>query len=309
MKAAATMIAPKLVTRLRKIQGEYDIIHIHHPDPMSCLALYLSGYKGPVILHWHSDILKQGVLLKFYQPLQSWLIRRASTIVGTTPLYLKASPFLQKAQQKTVVIPIGIPEPIRQKELAAEIRAKYKGKKIIFALGRMVKYKGFAYLIKAAHQLDDDCIILIGGKGPLHNKLQALIETEGVDKRVKLIGFIKGEELPAYYEACDLFCLSSIMKTEAFAIAQVEAMSFGKPVVATRIPGSGVSWVNADGISGLNVEPKDSGALADAIQRILTDEELYGQLSVGARRRYETTFTQEKMVERCLQLYKRIIDK
>ena len=59
MKKAATMIAPKMISWLRKHKDEYDIIHVHHPDPMACLALRLSGYKGRVILHWHSDILKQ----------------------------------------------------------------------------------------------------------------------------------------------------------------------------------------------------------------------------------------------------------
>ena len=63
-KVAATMISPSMVWTLRKICREYDILHIHHPDPMACLALFLSGYKGRVILHWHSDILKQKNLLK-----------------------------------------------------------------------------------------------------------------------------------------------------------------------------------------------------------------------------------------------------
>lgn len=90
-KVAATMIAPAMISWLRKHRKEYDVIHIHHPDPMACLALFLSGYKGRVILHWHSDILKQKTLMKFYKPLQSWLIRRADSIVGTTPVYVAES--------------------------------------------------------------------------------------------------------------------------------------------------------------------------------------------------------------------------
>jgi hypothetical protein len=73
---------------------EYDIIHVHHPDPMAALALFCSGYKGRVVLHWHSDILKQKVLLKFYMPLQRWLLKRAEVLVGTTPIYVKESPLL-----------------------------------------------------------------------------------------------------------------------------------------------------------------------------------------------------------------------
>lgn len=70
---AATKIAPDMVSVLRKICGRYDIIHVHHPDPMACLALFLSGYKGKVVLHWHSDIQKQKMLLHLYHPLQSWI--------------------------------------------------------------------------------------------------------------------------------------------------------------------------------------------------------------------------------------------
>ena len=83
-KVAATMISPAMIFSLRKRCGEYDIIHVHHPDPMACLALFLSGYRGKVVLHWHSDIEKQKTLLRLYRPLQEWLLGRADLIVGTT---------------------------------------------------------------------------------------------------------------------------------------------------------------------------------------------------------------------------------
>ena len=107
-KKAATMISPSMILKLRKVCRNYDIIHVHHPDPMACLALFCSGYKGRVILHWHSDIQKQKMLLKLYKPLQNWLIRRADRIVGTTPVYLEESPFLIGVQDKTVCLPIGV---------------------------------------------------------------------------------------------------------------------------------------------------------------------------------------------------------
>lgn len=64
IEAAKTTIAPSMVTRLRRIAKDYDIIHIHHPDPMAAMALRLSGYKGKVVLHWHSDILSQKALFE-----------------------------------------------------------------------------------------------------------------------------------------------------------------------------------------------------------------------------------------------------
>ncbi|KAF5302658.1 hypothetical protein FQR65_LT19084 [Abscondita terminalis] len=186
------MIAPGMISKLRKVATDYDIIHIHHPDPMACLALYMSGYKGKVVLHWHSDIVKQKTLLKLYSPLQNWLVRRADLIVGTSPVYVQSSPFLTNVQHKVDYIPIGVLSRIQ---------------------------KDYDNLIRAAQQLDSNYQIVIGGKGPLMEMLRDLIIQLNVQDKVELVGFISDEDLSAYYEACDnhLSC-SSTQKTEAFAI-------------------------------------------------------------------------------------------
>lgn len=303
LKLAATMIAPAMLATLRKIAKQYDIIHLHHPDPMACLSLFFSGYKGKVALHWHSDILKQKNLLKVYSPLQNWLIERAQVIVGTTPIYVMESPFLQKVQHKIDYIPIGV-EPVRAnlKEVNA-IKKRYAGKRIVFSLGRLVEYKGYEYLIKAAKNLGSEVQVIIGGTGPLQAELTALIDRLQVQDRVELIGFVSEHALPNYFEACDIFCLSSILKTEAFAIVQIEAMSCGKPVISTHISGSGVSWVNGHMQSGIVVQMEDANELADAIVKILSDRYLYQSLAKGSRKRYLSYFTREKMVNKCIQVY------
>ena len=138
-KKAGTMIAPEMISRLGKICSGYDIIHVHHPDPMAALALRLSGYKGRVVLHWHSDILSQKTLKFFYRPLQNWLIRRADRIVCTTPSYLAASPDLEGFRDKGAVVPIGIkPMTSVPKKDVAEFRAKYGNRKIILSVGRLI---------------------------------------------------------------------------------------------------------------------------------------------------------------------------
>lgn len=302
-KVAATMISPSMIHTLKKECRNYDIIHVHHPDPMACIALFLSGYKGKVVFHWHSDIQKQKVLLKFYQPLQKWLLKRADLILGTSPVYLAESPCLQSVQGKTRCLPIGV-EPMRpQAKRVAAIREKYPRKKIIFSLGRLVAYKGYKYLIEAARFLDDDYVLLIGGTGPLKAELDEKIKMLGLEGKVVLLGRVSDEDLPAYYGACELFCLSSVQKTEAFGIVQIEAMSCGKPVVATNIPGSGVSWVNAHGQSGLNVAPESGRELAEAIRAIAGDEVVYSGYSRRAELRYRSLFTKERMIENLLDIY------
>ena len=301
------MIAPSMISKLFQIKNDYDIIHIHHPDPMACLALFFSGYKGKVDLHWHSDILKQKVILKFYKPFQNWLIKRADLIVGTTPVYVKESPFLQKVQEKTDYIPIGINPIILKQEAVNKIKGCYLGRKIIFSLGRLVEYKGYEYLIRSAVDLPDNSVVLIGGTGPLMGSLNKLIIDLELEDKVKLIGFISDDDLPNFFNACDVFCLSSIMKTEAFAIVQIEAMSCGKPVVSTEIKGSGVSWVNLNHISGLTVETCNPSALSEALNKILTNEERYEILAKKAKNRYETEFTFDKMINSCIDFYNKLL--
>ncbi len=307
INAAATKLAPKMITKLRKIGKNYDVIHVHHPDPMAALALYLSNYKGKVVLHWHSDILKQKTLLRLYKPLQDWLIKRADVVVGTTPIYVEQSKFLKEVQSKVDFIPIGVDVDPELSPLVEKIKGEYPNKKIIFSLGRLVEYKGYEYLIKSAKYLDDSYQIVIGGKGPLKEDLEALIVENGLESKVKLLGFMTDVEVVGYYQACDLFCLSSILKTEAFAIVQIEAMGYGKPIVSTRIPESGVSWVNQNGVSGLTVEIEDERSLADSFLTILTNEDVYKNLSEGAKKRYFEHFTRQKMVDKCLQIYNKIL--
>lgn len=307
IKLAATTLAPKMILKLRQIANQYDIIHIHHPDPMACFALFLARYKGKVVLHWHSDILKQKMLLKIYAPLQSWLIERADLIVGTTPVYVKESPYLRNVQEKVDFIPIGVEPVIFDPLKSSKIRQKYDNRKIIFSLGRLVDYKGYEFLIRAAQYLDDQYQIIIGGKGPLFDELNRLIVELDVQKKVELIGFVSDADLPAYYGASDLFCLPSILKTEAFAIVQIEAMSCAKPVVSTAIPGSGVSWVNADGKSGTVVAIENPEAIANAIKEIMENKANYTSFAKGALDRYSTLFTTERMINKCLNVYNRLV--
>ncbi|QES89185.1 glycosyltransferase [Rhizosphaericola mali] len=309
-KVASTYLSMSMIGQLKKIKNNYDIIHIHHPDPMACLALYLSGYKGKIICHWHSDIVKQKTILKFYKPLQTWLLKRSQFIIGTSPTYLAYSPYIQPYKNKLRLVPIGIPPVNQDSDFATieKIRALASGRKIVYSLGRLIYYKGYQYLIDAAKYLNDDICVIIGGKGPLKVEFEQKIEQLGLRDKVFLMGRIEDEEMASYFSSCDLFCLPSTERSEAFGIVQVEAMAYGKPIVATRIEGSGVSWVNEENVSGLNVATEDPKELAEKINTILASPTLTHQLGNGALKRYEGHFTQEKMVELMLPLYKEVLN-
>ena len=116
----------------------------------------------------------------------------------------------------------------------------------------------------------------------------------GLDKKVVFVGRICDKELPLYYRAADLFVLPASERSEAFGLVQVEAMSAGIPVVSTEV-GTGTSFVNLDGESGVIVPAKNPDALAQAINALLSNEPLRRRLAGGALAR-SALFSVERML-------------
>jgi len=290
------------------IKCNQNIIHIHLPNPLSNLALFLAWILGKdisnIVIHWHCDIVKQKSLLFLYRPLQNWLLRKSKVIIVTSSRYLNHSKPLRSFRYKTEVVPIGIDslESSVDKFIVENIKSKYYGEKIVFSLGRHIYYKGFEFLIEAA-PLVKNTVFLIGGIGPDTEKYKKMIVNMGLQDKVFLIGKVADEELPSYYSAADIFCFPSIEKNEAFGVSQLESMSVGTPVISTDIKGSGVPWVNKHMESGLICKPKNSKRLAQAINTLISDESLLNKLAYGAKNRFLSKFTKNHMVEKVVEIY------
>lgn len=301
----STSIAPAMARHLLRVRNDYDVIHLHMPNPMAAAALWLARPRARLVVHWHSDVVRQRRAMALYRPLEHWVLQRADAIVATSPPYARHSPPLQPWQHKVVVTPIGITDRRAQVDPAVceRIRQAHPGKRIVFALGRMVYYKGFEVLIDAAASLPNDCVVLIGGEGGLRPEQQALIEARGLQDKVRLLGHVPPAELPSHYAACDVFCMPSTLRAEAYGVSMVEAMVMGKPVVATDIPASGVPWVNRHGVTGFNVPPRNPLALARRLRQLLGNPALRERFGAAARQRYQQQFTAALMTQRTLALY------
>ncbi len=305
MTLSATSIAPSLIMQLKKLKKNYDIIHVHFPNPMAALALYLVRPECKVVIHWHSDIIKQRKMYVFYRYLERWALDRADAIIATSENYLSHSRPLCSYLHKTSVVPLGIStERFSCKQQDFErLQNEFAGKKVIFSLGRLVYYKGFEYLVRAAKHLNKDTVVIIGGTGELKGQLEELIKQEQLQDKVKLPGRISEDEVACYFKICDIFCLPSTQRSEAFGVVQLEAMYFGKPIIATNVPGSGVNWVNLHEITGINVPVRDSAALARAITKILDTPELQQSFSKNSYERFRKQFTREHMVGTLKEVY------
>jgi rhamnosyl/mannosyltransferase len=278
------------------------------PDPMAAMAYWIVRPECRLVVHWHSDVVRQRLAYRVYAPLQDWLLARADAIVATSPPYAEHSEPLARWRDKVTVVPIGISDNRSENSARAQaLRARFGGRRLVFALGRMTYYKGFDVLIEAAAALPADCAVMIGGDGELLSHFDAVIRRRGLANRVYLLGHVPDHDLNAYFEACDVFCMPSTARSEAYGVAIVEAMVMGKPIVATDLRGSGVPWVNRHMETGLNVPVGDPAALAAGLSQLLDDEPLRRRLGAAARRRYESDFGAERMTSLTLDLYRRLV--
>jgi glycosyltransferase involved in cell wall biosynthesis len=308
---------------------EPDIIHLHFPYPIGELAYLLGGRSRTMaataprhqamVITYHSDIVRQKYLLQVYRPFLYRLLARADRITVSSPNYIQSSAYLRPLADKCVVIPHGadlnrfVATPEVQRR-AQELRQRYNPPLVLF-VGLLRYYKGLSYLIEAMGEMARTTSageqgrsgrLLVVGEGPQGQEWRELTRQLGLEEKVIFLGRVSDEDLVALYHACDVFVLPAIHRSESWGAVQVEAMACGKPVVCTEL-GTGTSFVNLHGQTGLVVPPRDVGALAQAIGTLLQDQSLRQQMGQRARQRAEKEFSFTTMVKRLVDLYKDVL--
>lgn len=290
-----------------------DIAHLHAPYPIGEACNLYFGRAQKTVLTWHSDIVRQKTLLRVYAPVLRRVIAKADRIIPTSEAYARTSPWLRDALPKCRVVPYGIDlahfqqmAPAAQQQ-AAEMRmawsqrAELTNPLVLLCVGQLRYYKSFDTLIRALPQLAD-VVVAIAGVGAMRQAWEAIAASLGVEQRITFLGQVGQEALPAHYAAADAFVLPSNSRAEAFGIVNLEAMACGLPLITTEV-GSATSWVNEHEVTGLVVPPMDPDALVRAVEK-LRDAGLRRRMGEAARRRVETHFTREKMVDRVEAVYR-----
>lgn len=314
-------ISPAFPLWMERIVRQFkpDIIHCHMPNTSALWALALPAARLiPWVVHWHSDVVASKVdkrlalAYPLYRPFETALLARARAIIVTSPPYLEASQALQPWRNKCHIIPLGLdPHHLRvggdeQRRLANDLwgAASFK----ILCVGRLTYYKGHEILIRAMSHVAGARVILVGD-GERREKLNALIESLGLAEKVILAGYKTEQEIAALRESCDVFCLPSIERTEAFGMVLLEAMSAGKSVVASKVPGSGMGWVVDEGKTGLLVPPADVDALACALRQLQSDGVMRSRMAKAAKARFDGEFQMSQVGNDIIQLYGSILEK
>lgn len=290
----------------KQMKWKPDIIHFHYPNPfVAALLIPLIPKNTKLYLHWHLDITKQKKIYPFVKPIETRLLKRANIIVTTSPIYRDSSkpliPFLDKTQILPSAIELSKLDLKPEDELIInKIKNQANGKKIVFYVGRHVPHKGVGVLIEAEPIIDPNCIIYIGGQGPITEEIKSKCKSD----RVIFLGRLSEQEMRCYYHVADIFAFPSYTKAEAFGLTLAEAMYCGAVPVTFNIPGSGVNWVCLNNETGLEVKNLDVQAYAEAINRLLVDDKLRLAFSQNGKNRVINNFSITKEVELLKQQYK-----
>lgn len=278
-------------------QFEPEVLHIHMPNLSAFWALLLPAARHiPWVVHWHSDVVpsshKLALRLAYphYRIFERALLEQAEAIVATSRPYLEASEPLRPWLGKCHVIPLGV-DPDRLPEVPAgsgEAMWRSGGMRVL-AIGRLSYYKGFENLIQAVATAEGMELILVG-EGEERPRLERLLAKLGNPAWVHMLGQQDDNLCQRLLASCDVFCLPSRERTEAFGIVLMEAMRYGKPLVVGNIPGSGVVWVAREGVNARLVPPEQVDAMRQTLTELANDAAARTRLGEAGRERFLREF-------------------
>lgn len=314
-KLASATLSPAVpwLARRELNSGRCNLLHVHAPNPWGDLAVLCCPKDIPVVMTWHSDIVRQKRIYGIYRHIQQRALARADRIIVFTPKHYESSAQLhqQDLSGRIAYVPTGIDfqelDENRADPLAlSQIRSFARGRPLLLTVGRHVYYKGYEYLIAALAQLRSDAVLVMIGSGSQSPALRQQVQELGLGDRVWFLGEVEPSKLVAAYHACDIFCQPSIAPSEAFGIASAEAMACGKPTVVCEL-NNGVNYLNRADETSLVVPPRDIPALAAALDKLAFDGATRQRLGHQARVWVHKEFSLCAMKQGTLSVYQSLL--
>jgi len=307
---ASTGFSWSVFRKFRELAAHADIIHYHFPWPFMDVVHFAMGVKRmgkPTVVTYHSDVVRQKLLLKLYRPLMHRFLGSVDRIVASSPNYLATSSVLERFRDKVVVIPYGLNKaspnyPMPSAERLAEWKQRV-GDKFFLFVGVLRYYKGLHILLDAARNSDYPVVIV--GAGPIEAELKEHAQRSGLPN-VIFLGALPDEDKVALLTLCHAIVFPSHLRSEAFGISLLEGAMYGKPMISSEI-GTGTSFINIDGETGRVVPPSDPAAFRQAMDYLWNNPADAAAMGKKAAARYQELFTAEKMAEGYVRLYRELL--
>lgn len=287
-----------------QLAKEADVVHYHFPWPYMDLVHFATRHGKPSVVSYHSDIVKQKTLLKLYQPLMNRFLSSVDCIVASSPNYAQSSPVLSRFRDKVEIIPYGLDRATYPavSETKLDFWRSRVGSKFFLFVGALRYYKGLDYLLDAA-KITGLPVVILGG-GHQESELKEQASRLGLSN-VHFLGGLGDEDKAALLTLCHAFVFPSHLRSESFGISLLEAAMYGKPLISCEI-GSGTTFINIAGETGLVVPPRDCVALAEAMNTLWHDATMASAMGCRAMQRYEEVFSAERMVKAYASLYRKV---
>lgn len=276
----------KTILYLRKVYNQYqpDIIHLHSSKAGLLGRLALPQKKIVYTVHGYDSIRKA---FPRFRPLEFLMQYMCAAVVGVSR-YDEIKLKEDKIRRNVSFLYNGIPEKGGDTNLRWDIPNIYKKK--ILCVARVTPQKNLDLFLKIAKLLPEYAFVWIGN-------------TEKIDHPIENVFFLGN--IPAagrYCYLCDLFILTS--NYEGLPMTIIEAMSYGKPIVASNV--GGISEIVENGKNGF-ISENDEYSFKMCIESIFASENTYKNMAENSRKIYLNKLTVEKMVDGYLNIYKSII--
>jgi rhamnosyl/mannosyltransferase len=307
VQIASTGFSFSAFGKFAALAKQADIIHLHYPWPFMDLVHFATRHGKPTVVTYHSDIIRQKTLLKLYRPLKTRFLKSVDRIVATSPNYLATSPVLNRFRDKVVEITYGLDKstyPTPTPELLANWSSKFGGRFFLF-VGMLRYYKGLHILLDALQGMDYPMVIV--GSGPVETELKEHAIRLNL-KNIYFLGALPDEDKVALLQLCYAVVFPSHLRSEAFGISLLEGAMYGKPMISSEI-GTGTSYININGETGLVVQPSNPEAFRDAMKLLWENPNIAAAMGQRAEKRYWELFTADRMAASYATLYKELLAK
>lgn len=305
IQIASTGISLSVFRKFSELAKHADIIHLHYPWPFMDVVHFATRHGKPTVVTYHSDIIRQKTLLKLYRPLKNCFLSSVDRIVATSPNYLATSPVLNKFRDKVVEITYGLDKstyPVPAPELLNSWRTKL-GERFFLFVGMLRYYKGLHILMDAMQGMDYPVVIV--GSGPVEAELKERATQLGL-KNIYFLGALPDEDKVALFQLCYAVVFPSHLRSEAFGLSLLEGAMYGKPMISSEI-GTGTSYINVDGETGVVVEPSNPDAFREAMRFLWSHPNVAAEMGGRAEQRYWKLFTADRMAASYAALYKKLL--
>ncbi len=305
--AVSKLLVLRALPFVRKTIKEFkpDILHSHYATTYGLLGA-LSGFHPFIISVWGSDVFDFPKISLLHKMMLKFNFKRADKILSTSNVMAKETNLY--TNKEIAVTPFGI----NMVEFKPEkVDSLFKEDDIVIGTIKTLESKyGIAYLIKAFKIVCDrnkglQLRLLIVGGGSLDKELKRMVEELNISDKTIFTGSVPFKEVPKYHNMLSISVSVSVLDSESFGVAIIEASSCAKPVVVSNV--GGLPEVVEDGVTGIVVPKQDIQKTAEAIEKLVLDVKLRERMGEAGRERVKKLYNWKNNVREMIAIYEKIL--